>query len=127
MIRYPRQLAKIFFCISLARDLKIFPCRRNIGVVVSVVMEKDRQDAQRKKRQYPVRLVDPRWEVKLARPSAKAAASGAGMPPPAAPAAGRRPPSPPCIAETTVAGAGGVSMELSMDDYLVGGVVMFDA
>jgi hypothetical protein len=29
----------------MAHDLKIFPYGRNIAVVVSVVMEKDRQDA----------------------------------------------------------------------------------
>jgi hypothetical protein len=46
---------------------------------------------------------------------------------PTAPASGRRPPSPPRIVDTAVAGAEGVSMELSMDDYLVGGVAMFDA
>jgi hypothetical protein len=90
-------------------------------------MEKDRQDAQQKKHRAPVRLVDPRREVKVAWPSMKSAASGAGMPLPATPASGRRPPSPPCIAETVVAAAGGVSTELSVDDYLVGGVAMFDA
>jgi hypothetical protein len=47
------------------------------------------------------------------------------MPPPA-PTNERRPPSPPRAAEATVAGAE-VSMELSVDDYLVGGVAMFDA
>jgi hypothetical protein len=36
-------------------------------------------------------------------------------------------PSPPRVAETAVARAEGVSTELSMDDYLVGGVAMFDA
>ena len=90
-------------------------------------MEKDRQDAQRKKHWAPARLVDPRQEVKVARPSAKSAASGAGMPPPVAPASEGRPPSPPCIAEMVVAGAKGVSTELSVDGYLVGGVTMFDA
>ena len=100
---------------------------KDVFTVVSAVMEKGRQDAQRKKHWAPARLVDPRQEVKVARPSAKSAASGAGMPPPVAPASEGRPPSPPCIAETTVAGAGGVSTELSVDDYLVGGVAMFDA
>jgi hypothetical protein len=46
---------------------------------------------------------------------------------PAMPTSGRRTPSPPRIAETVVAGAEGVSTELSVDDYLVGGVAMFDA
>jgi hypothetical protein len=87
---------------------------------VSAVMEKDRQEAQQKKRCAPVRLVYPRREVKLARPSAKAAAPGAAMPPPAALAAAPRPPSPPRVTETAVAGFSGVATELSMDDYLVG-------
>ena len=88
MIRYPWQLANIFFTSRLARDLKIFSYGRNIGVIVSAVMEKDRQDVQRKKRQAPVRLVDSRREVKLAWPSAKVAAPGAVMPSPVALAVG---------------------------------------
>jgi hypothetical protein len=127
MFRYPGQLAKIFFMSRLARDLKIFPYGRDIGDVVSAVMEKERQVTQWKKRWAPVRLVDPRREMKVVRPSVKTAALGAGMPPPTAPASGQRPPSPPRIAETAVAGAEGVSTELSVDDYLVGGVAMFDA
>jgi hypothetical protein len=120
----PRAAGEDFFTSRLARDLKIFPYGRNVGAVVLAVMEKDRQDAQRKKRRAHVRLADPRREAKVARPSAKSAASGAGMSPPAI---GRRPPSPPHIAETAVAGAEGVSTQLSVDDYLVGGVAMFDA
>jgi hypothetical protein len=83
----PQAAGEDFFTSRLARDLKIFPYGRNIGVVVSTVMEKDRQDAQRKKCRAPVRLVDPGQEVKLARPSAKAATPGPVMPPPAMPAA----------------------------------------
>jgi hypothetical protein len=94
---------------------------------VSVLMEKDRQDVQRKKCRAPVRLVDPRREVKLARPSLKAAASGAVLPPPAAPVVAPIPPSPPRVAKTAVAGSGGATTELSVDNYLVGGVTMFDA
>jgi hypothetical protein len=90
-------------------------------------MEKDRQDAQRKKHRAPVKLVDPRQEVKLARPSAKATAPGVVMPPLVAPAVAPRPPSPPCVAETVVTGSGGAATELSIDDYLVGGVTMFNA
>jgi hypothetical protein len=90
-------------------------------------MEKDRQDAQRKKHRAPVRLVDPHQEGKLACPSAKAAASGAVMPPLAAPATAPRTPSPPRDPETVVTGSGGVAQELSVDDYLVGGVTMFDS
>jgi hypothetical protein len=90
-------------------------------------MEKDRQDAQRKKHRAPIRLVDPRREANLARPSVKAAASGVVMPPPAAPAAAPRPPSPPCVTEIAVTGSGGAAPELLVDDYLVGDVTMFDA
>jgi hypothetical protein len=88
-------------------------------------MEKDRQDALRKRRAY-ARLADPRHKAKMERPSAKPTATGASMPPPAVPTIERRPPSPPRAAEATVAGAE-VSMELSVDDYFVGGVTMFDA
>jgi hypothetical protein len=92
---------------------------------VSAVMEKDRQYAPRKRRAY-ARLADPRREVKVTLPNAKPAASGASMPPPVTPTYERRPPSPPRAAERAMAGTE-VSMELSVDDYLVGGVAMFDA
>jgi hypothetical protein len=65
--------------------------------------------------------------VKLARRNVKATVLGAVMPPPAAPAAAPRPPSPPRVAETAMTGSGGVATELSVDDYLVGEVTMFDA
>jgi hypothetical protein len=35
-----------FFTSRLACDLRIFPYGRNIGAVVSAVMERDHQDAQ---------------------------------------------------------------------------------
>jgi hypothetical protein len=57
----------------------------------------------------------------MARPSMKPATPSASMPPPAVPTSERRPPSPPRVAEAMVAGIK-VSMELSMDDYLVGEV-----
>jgi hypothetical protein len=41
----PRVAGEDFFTSCMARDLKIFPYERNIAAVVSVVMEKDRQDA----------------------------------------------------------------------------------
>jgi hypothetical protein len=91
-----------FFTSRLARELRIFAYGRNIGVVVSTVMEKDCQDAQRKKRKAPIRLVDSRREAKLACPSVKAAAPAATMPLPAVPAAAARPPSPPRATETAV-------------------------
>jgi hypothetical protein len=49
------------------------------------------------------------------------------MPPPVAPAAAARLPSPPCATKTAVSGTSGATQELSVDDYLVGGVTMFDA
>jgi hypothetical protein len=41
----PRAAGEDFFTSRMARDSKVFPYRRNIVVVVSAVMEKDRQDA----------------------------------------------------------------------------------
>ena len=48
----------------MARELKIFPYGINIGALVLVVMDKDRQEAQRKKRKAPLWLVDPRRDAK---------------------------------------------------------------
>jgi hypothetical protein len=67
----------------MARDLRVFPYGRNIVAVVSVVMNKDRQDATQKRRAV-VRMVDPVREAKRARGSAKAAASDSGKPVPTA-------------------------------------------
>jgi hypothetical protein len=133
--------------------MKIFPYGRNIAAVVSAVMDKDRQDAARKHRAF-TRVGDPSREVKRARggakstapssskppPAAKPAipgpsksstgasvvASGAGKPPSAEPTKERRPPSP---VRTDEAAAGGADfdMDIYMDDYRVGGVMMFDA
>jgi hypothetical protein len=113
------------FTSQLAREMKIFPYGQNVVVVVSAVMEKDRQDAPRKRRAF-ARVGDPRLEAKMVRASAKPAAPGASMPPPAAPTHERRPPSPPRAAGAVVAGAEG-SMDIFVDDYLVGGVPIFDA
>jgi hypothetical protein len=121
----PRATGEDMFTSRLAREMKIFPYGRNVGVVASVVMEKDRQDAPRKCRAF-ARVGDPRREVKMSRASVKPAAPGASMPPPVVPIHERRPPSPPRAAEAVVAGAE-VSMDISMDGYLVGGVAMFDA
>jgi hypothetical protein len=41
----PHAAGEDFFTSRMAHDLKIFPYERNIAVVVSAVMEKDRQDA----------------------------------------------------------------------------------
>jgi hypothetical protein len=103
------------------------------------VLEKDRQDVSRK-RQVFARVGDPRREVKMARGIVKSAAPGTSKPPPGAKSAApgpskplpavsvpeRRPVSPSCTAETEVGGAE-VSMDISVDDFLVGGDPMFDA
>ena len=102
-------------------------------------MEKDRQDASRKRLTF-ARVEDPRREVKMARGVAKSAAPGTSKPLlgaksaalgpskplPAVPVQERRPPSPPCAVETEV-GRVGDSMDISVDDYLLGGVSIFDA
>jgi hypothetical protein len=123
----------------LAREMKIFPYGRNVAAVVSTVMEKDRQDASQKRRAF-VRVGDPRCEVKMARGSAKSttpgssklplgaksAAPGPSKPLPAMPTQERRSPSLPRTAETGVGGTE-VSMDISVEDYLVSGVTIFDA
>jgi hypothetical protein len=97
--------------------MKIFPHGRNVGAVVSAVMEKDRQDAPRKCRAF-ARVGDPRRKVKMVRASVKPAALGSSIPPPGAPGASvplstaptheRRPPSPP-RADEAVVGCGGTA------------------
>jgi hypothetical protein len=79
----PRAAGEDFFTSRMAHDLKVFPYGRNIAAVVSTVMERDRQDATQK-RPTVVRIMDPMREVKKARGSAKAAASGGSKPVPAA-------------------------------------------
>ena len=44
----PRAAGEDMFTSRLAREMKIFPYGRNVGAVVSAVMEKDRQDAPQK-------------------------------------------------------------------------------
>jgi hypothetical protein len=46
----PRAAGEDIFTSHMARELKIFPYGRNIATVVSAVMEKDCQDAARKRR-----------------------------------------------------------------------------
>jgi hypothetical protein len=79
----PRAAGEDFFTSCMARNLKVFPYGRNIAVVVSAVMNKDRQDVAQKRRAV-VRIADPRREAKRARGSAKAAASGSSQPMPVA-------------------------------------------
>jgi hypothetical protein len=123
------------FTSRLAREMKISPYGRNVAVVVSTMMEKDRQDTPQKHRAF-ARVGDLRREVKKVQASGKPAAHSTSMPPlgapgasmplPAAPTQERRPPSPPRAAEATVGGAE-VSMDISVDEYLVGRVTIFDA
>jgi hypothetical protein len=68
----PRAASEDFYMSRMARDLKVFPDGRNIAVVVSVVMNKDHQDAAQKRRAV-CRMADPAREAKRARGSAKAA------------------------------------------------------
>jgi hypothetical protein len=76
----------------MVREWKVFPYGRNIAVVVSAVMDKDRQGAAQK-RQAVVRLHEAR--LKRQRGAAKATAPGGGLPPLAAksaiPASSRAP------------------------------------
>jgi hypothetical protein len=69
----PRAADEDIFTSRMARELKIFPYGRNIAVVVSAVMEKDRQDAARKRRAV-TRVGDPFREAKKARGGTKSAA-----------------------------------------------------
>jgi hypothetical protein len=135
----PRTAGEDIRTSRLAREMKFFPYGRNVAAVVSAVMEKDRQDVSRKSRAF-ARVGDPRREVKMvwgiaksatpgtSKPSlgAKSGAPGPIKPLPAVPAQERRPPSSPCTAETEVGGVE-VSMDISVDDYVMGGVAIFDA
>jgi hypothetical protein len=79
----PHAAGEDFFTSCMANDLKVFPYRRNIAVVVLAMMNKDRQDAAQKRRAV-VRSADPNREAKRARGSTKAAASSSSQPMPAA-------------------------------------------
>jgi hypothetical protein len=145
-VSIPRVAGKDIFTSRMARELKIFPYGRNIVAVVSAMMEKDHQDAARKRRAV-TRVGDPFREAKKARggakfaapssskpqptvkppapePSkssagAKAAASGAGKLPSAEPAKERRLPSP---ARTDVAATrvADFDTDICVENYLVG-------
>jgi hypothetical protein len=134
----PRAAGEDFFTSRMARDLRVFPYGRNIGAVVSAVMNKDRQEAAQKRRAV-IRL--PEARPKRARGTAKATAPGGSQPTltakPAAPRSSKVPES------TKAAGAGGTKSasagaakarelpsprkhvvdfdtNISVDDYLVG-------
>jgi hypothetical protein len=77
----PRAAGEDFFTSRMVRDWRVFPYGQNIVVVVSAVMDKDRQGAAQK-RQAVVRLHEAR--PKRPRGTAKAAAPGGSQPPLAA-------------------------------------------
>jgi hypothetical protein len=122
----------------MVRDLRVFPYGRNIVVVVSAVMTKDRQEAAQKRRAV-IRL--PEARPKRARGTAKATVPGGSQPTlatkSATPGSGKVPES------AKAAGAGGTKSapdgaakvrelpspgkrvadfdtNISVDDYLVG-------
>jgi hypothetical protein len=64
----------------LACEMKIFHYGWNVAAVVLAVMEKDRQDASRKRQAF-ARVGEPLREVKMARGSVKSAAPGSSKPP----------------------------------------------
>jgi hypothetical protein len=69
----PQAVGEDMFTSRLAREMKIFPYGWNVGAVVSVVIEKDRQGAPRERQAF-ARVGDPRREVKMARASVKTTA-----------------------------------------------------
>jgi hypothetical protein len=103
----PRAAGEDIFTSCMARELKIFPYGRNIVVVVSTVMEKDRQDVARKRRAV-TRVGDPFREAKKARGGAKSAAPGSSKPPPAVKSAAPEPSKSSAGARAAASGAGKV-------------------
>jgi hypothetical protein len=134
----PRAAGEDFFTSRMARDLRVFPYGQNIAVVVSAVMNKDRQEAAQKRRAV-IRL--PEARPKRARGTAKATTpSGSQLTLAAKPAA---PGSSKVLESVKAAGAGGTKSApagaakarelpssgkhvadfgtyISVDDYLVG-------
>jgi hypothetical protein len=76
----PRAAGEDIFTSRMTHELKIFPYGRNIAAVVSAVMEKDRQDATRKRRAVTM-VGDPFCEAKKARGGVKSGAPGSSKPP----------------------------------------------
>jgi hypothetical protein len=73
----PRAAGEDFFTSRMVRDLRVFPYGWNIAVVVSAVMDKDRQEAAQKRRAV-IRL--PEARPKRARGTAKASSPGGSQP-----------------------------------------------
>jgi hypothetical protein len=136
----PRAAGEDFFTSRMARDLRVFPCGRNIAAVVSAVMNKDSQDAAQK-RWAVIRLPDARREAKRARGSVKAAVPGGSQPmlaaKPAAPGSSKVPESAKAVGASGTKSApdvaakvrelpspgkrvAGFGTNVSVDDYLVG-------
>jgi hypothetical protein len=101
----PRAAGEDMFTSRMARELKIFPYGRNIAAVVSAVIEKDRQDAARKRRAV-TRVRDPFREAKKARGGVKSVAPGGSKPPPAAKPAAPGPSKSSAGARAAASGAG---------------------
>jgi hypothetical protein len=138
----PRAASGDVFTSRMVRKWRVFPYGRNIAVVVSAVMDKDRQGAAQK-RQAAVRLVEAR--PKRQRGSAKATAPGGGRPPLAAksgvPAASKAPEAtakavPPSGGVAEVAKAARAlplsgkrvadfATDISVDDYLGGKSLLY--
>jgi hypothetical protein len=109
--RWPRNVpipctaGEDIFTSRMARELKIFRYGRNIVVVVSAVMEKDHQDAARKRR-VVTRVGDPFYKAKKARGGTKSATPGSSKPPPAAKPATPKPSKSSVGARAAASGAG---------------------
>jgi hypothetical protein len=104
-VRIPHAAGEDFYTSRMARDLKVFPYEQNIAIVVSVVMNKDRQDAAQKRRAV-VRMADPARNAKRARGSARAAASGSSKPVAPAKVAAPRPSKASAGAKAAASGVG---------------------
>jgi hypothetical protein len=134
----PRAAGEDFFTSRMVRDWRVFPYERNIVVVVSAVMDNDRQGAAQK-RQAVVRLLEAR--PKRSRGTAKVAAPGGSQPTLAAKSAAPGSSRVPEAVKAAAAGgtksvpAGAVkarelppsgkrvadfATDISVDDYLVG-------
>jgi hypothetical protein len=134
----PRAAGEDFFTSRMVRDMRVFPYGRNIAAVVSAVMDKDRQEAEQKRRAV-IRL--PEARTKRVRGTAKSAAPGGSQSTLTAKSAA--PGSSKVLEVVKAAGAGGTksasagsakarelpsparrvadfATDISVDDYLVG-------
>jgi hypothetical protein len=98
----PRAAGEDFFTSRMVRDFRVFPYGRNIAVVVSAMMDKDRQEAAQKCRAVVRR---PEARPKRAWGTAKAVAPSGSQPTVAAKSAGPGSSKVPDVAKAV--GAGG--------------------